>query len=204
MSDGFDLDLRDFESALKRYEEATGKDSADVLNHAARNVAFRAASFTPKAKATKITKVLNRKVEYTDPHTGRTHQTWLKYPLANAKLKARGIPPVNGAQMAAAANKLLRRQLATAGYGRAGWIPAIIALGGNYRGAKLRPSGLAAEGFASKARPSSLEAVIVNCARGVGTFGAPALQEAVNFVAADLTSYAARKLAARAKQFSAS
>jgi hypothetical protein len=48
------FNVTQFTQALRAYKIATQKDEAEILNRAAKNVAYRAAQKTPVASASKI------------------------------------------------------------------------------------------------------------------------------------------------------
>lgn len=176
--------LPEFRTALLEYQNATGKDGVTILNRAGRNVAFRAASFTPKALASRIRADLNK-----DPH--------LVYALTSLALKKRGVGILKKPQFRAEVRKFINRRIASAGFLRAGWAPAIEALGGSFRGKKMGDHG-----WASKASITHLITEIANTVPGIDKMGVRALNEAIDFVADDMLSYAHDLLAKRAKEHS--
>jgi hypothetical protein len=178
------IDTRQFTRALREYQNATGKDCVEVLNRAGRNTAYRAAQRTPKATAGKIRGEL-------------MGSPTLRFALTRIALKKRGIHKVDRAAFAAEVRKFVSRRASSAGYIRSGWAPAIEALGGSFRGKK------AGKGYATKASVSRLITEIVNSVPGAEKVGAAALQQAINFVAADMISYAQTKFAAPAAKHSA-
>lgn len=194
MPAGNTVDTSQFRLALRAYRVATKKDAVEVLNRAARNVAFRASSFTPKGNANRIRRDLMR-----DKH--------LRYALTSLSLKKRGIDKLPSPQFQKEVDKLVSRRASSANYLRAGWAHAIEQLGGTFRGAKLRGAG----GFANKAIISRLIADIVNTTthqntasvRGAELIGDEALQKAIAFVAEDMITYAKQLMGPTAKKFSA-
>jgi len=99
--------------------------------------------------------------------------------------------------------KILKRRKSGIGALRAGWIPAIQALGGSYRGAKLR-AGSASKGTAKKATINNLVGTIKNTVitknykgeeQGVGSINiaVDALGKAIRFVINDRQTYLDRK-----------
>jgi hypothetical protein len=177
--------LPEFRRALLEYQQATLKDGAEILNRAGRNVAFRAASFTPISTAAKIRADLNK-----DPH--------LKYALTSLFLRKKGRGILKSPQFREAVRKFIARRVASRGYLRSGWAPAIEALGGSYRGRKVGKG----HGWARKASMTHLVTEISNTVPGIDEMGVEALNEAIDFVAADMLEYAQGLLAKRAKEHS--
>lgn len=188
------VDTSQFRFALRAYKAATKKDCVEVLNRAARNVAYRSSSFTPKGQANKIRRDL-----MSDPH--------LRYALTAIILKKRGVGRLPSPQFQKEVDKFVSRRASSANYLRAGWAKAIVDLGGTFRGAKFRGAG----GFANKALVNKLIAEIVNTTehataasvRGAELIGSEALQKAVQFVSADMLQFAKELMDPTAKKFSA-
>lgn len=188
------VDTSQFIFALRAYRAATKKDCVTILNRAARNIAFRASSFTPKGAANKIRRDLMR-----DPR--------LRYALTSIALKKRGIGKLPAPEFQKAVDRLVSRRTSSANYLRAGWAKAIQDLGGTFRGAKFRGAG----GFGNKAQVNKLLAEIVNTTvhqaaasvRGAELIGSKALQKAVSFVAEDMISFSRELMMPTAKKFSA-
>lgn len=194
MAESAKVDVSQFLLALRAYKAATKKDCADVLNRAARNVAFRAAGATPKGSAGRIRASLMR-----DPR--------LRYALTSLALKKRGIGRLPSPQFQRAVDAFISRRASSANYLRAGWAKAIQDMGGSFRGAKFRGAG----GFANKAVVTKLIAELVNTTihenaaslRGAELIGSQALQKAISFVAADMIQYSKELMGLTAKKFSA-
>lgn len=188
------VDTSQFIFALRAYKAATKKDAETVLNRAAKNLAYRAASFTEKGNPARIRRQL-----MADPH--------LRYALTSLALKKKGIGRLPAPQFKKAVEQFVTRRAVSAGYMRAGWAKAIQDLGGVFRGAKFRGAG----GFANKAKIARLIVEIVNTTthtnansvRGAELIGTKALQQAVSFVAEDMISYSKQLMAPTAKKFSA-
>jgi hypothetical protein len=186
------IDTSRFRFALRAYKAATQKDEAEILNRSARNVAFRAASFTPKGSAARIRRSL-----MADPH--------LRFALTSMALKKRGIGFLKSPGFAKEVSRLVSRRASSAGYLRAGWANAIQQLGGSFRGAKFKGAG----GFANKASVGKLIAEIVNTTthataasvNGAELIGAKALQAALAYVAEDMIAYSRKIMGATAKKF---
>lgn len=193
MSAGITVDTSQFRLALRSYKAATLKDEVEILNRAARNVAFRASSFTPKGNASRIRQDLMR-----DKH--------LRYALTAIALKKKGIGKLASPQFQKAVDSFVSRRASSANYLRAGWAKAIEDLGGSFRGSKFRGAG----GFANKAIVNKLIADIVNTTshrntasvRGAELIGDRALQKAIAFVAEDMITYAKQRMGLTASKFS--
>ena len=185
---------KEFRQALQDYQKASGKEFPEVINRAARNVAFRAISYTPKARLSKF-----KKYEPGSPtNTGRLlHALATKGTRLGKKKKGEG--------NLALAQKLYASKLQSRGYIAAGWLKAVKDLGGQPRGrlVQLRPGGKASKGGARKATVARLYADIFNTSTGAEIVGQQALLRAVDFVAKDMRTYIDRKLARIAKRHSA-
>ncbi len=181
-----DFDTRLFSQALREYQDATQKDMVVVINRAARNVAYRAAQFTPVATAAKIRADLNK-----DGH--------LKYALTSIALKKKGIGKLKSPAFAREVELFVARRIASRTFLRSGWAPAVEALGGVFRGRKFGKG----HGWATKATLHRLVSVIANTVPGIEQVGTVALQGAINFVAEDMLEFANSLLFKRAKEHSA-
>lgn len=187
------VDTTDFRAALRAYKIATKKDMVDVLNRAARNVAFRAASFTPKGNRNRIMRDL-----YKDPH--------LRYALTSLALRKTGVGILKSPQFQKEVDRFVARRAISAGYLRSGWAKAIQDLGGTFRGAKFK----GASGYGDKATINKLIALVVNNTQhatpagvqGAELIGNEAMQKAVAFVAEDMMDYARKLMGFTAKKYS--
>lgn len=194
MAENVKVDTSQFILALRAYRAATKKDCVDVLNRAARNVAFRSAQFTPKGSANRIRRDLMRDKR-------------LRFALTSIALRKRGIGRLPSPQFQKEVDKLVSRRASSANYLRAGWAKPIQDLGGTFRGAKFRGAG----GFANKALVNKLLAEIVNTTihqnaasiRGAELIGSEALQRAISFVAADMIQFSKELMGLTAKKYSA-
>jgi len=190
-------DLRAFSAALRKVKEVTRKEEADIVNKALKDVAFRAASFTPKAQASII--------------RNRLLSDGLLPALASIACNKKYGKNMKGARAwgkaehAAMMLNILAARRRGIGALRAGWIPAILKFGGKYRGAKLKPGGSASHGTASKATIANLSGFIENAVEVHDHAGRSytadeirvatlALQNAVAFVTRDRENYAQRKI----------
>ena len=187
-----EVDLSKFRAALVAVKNQTKKPEADIVNRAMRDVAFRSASFTPKVSASTVNSALGGK-------NGRV----LAGLAAVACNKKYGAKKWSSLQLKEMMATILKRRKSGLGALRAGWIPAIQALGGTYRGAKLT-AGSASKGTAKKATINNLVGIIKNAVftrnykgekKGAGSIGVSidALGKAVRFVVNDRQSYLERK-----------
>lgn len=185
---------REFRQALLDYQKASGKEFPQVINDKAKDVAFRAIQFTPKARLNKLKKWEPGGTSYAGKllHARATMGTR----LGKAK-KGEGNKPL--------AQKLYASRLNSRGYIAAGWLKAAQDLGGKSRSrlVKLKPGGRASKGGAKKATLNRLYADIFNVADGADIVGKDALVRAVDFVAKDMQVYIDRKLSPIAKKHSA-
>jgi hypothetical protein len=191
---GLKLDTSDFESALNSYQEATGKDAKDILNKAALNFAYRAAQFTVMETAAQIQSDLLK-----DPK--------ILYALVSLSLKKRGIGTLAPAEFQKEVQAFIQRRKGSARYLRVGWAQAIIDLGGSFRGSRLERGS---HSFANPAVADLLATVawIVDETNEHKAETAedkvwPVLQEALDFVANDMETFAQDKLAKTAAKYSA-
>lgn len=193
MGPGIQINPSKMVAALRAYKIATCKDEKDILNRAARNTAYRAASATPVASPSKIRRDVMR-----DPH--------LRYALTSIALRRKGIGLLKSPEFAKAVSNLVSRRASSAKYLRAGWAKAIQELGGTFRGSKFK----GADGFANKATTSRLVTEIVNIlaqpdsshAAGAERIGLVALQQGLDAAAADMMDYARTVMSQTAKQHS--
>ena len=207
-------DLREFKRQLQAVQEGSKRDGADILNRTLRNVAFRAAQITEFAEPGKIQAELYRDkillkmaTAYVRKKAGATKVD--RY--GNTKLSKRGRALKHGRvtrrAIAAAANKLLRVRISRSKAVRAGWIPAIKAMGGSVRGdnGRIRSGGSASKGTARKATPRNLSGEIANAlvTKNSKRKRTPveqirqatyALQEAVRVVTVDLETKARQQI----------
>ena len=184
--------LPELSAALRHVQQVTGKTEAEIVTKAAKDVAFRAAQFTPRASQASA--------------VARLTSDGLLPALASIACNKRyGVKNWNRNNHRAEMHRILMARRRGLGALRAGWIPAIQKLGGKFRGAKLFPDGTAAKGNAKPATISNLSAWIVNAVhtkdhKGV-EFGAAeiaasvnALNQAIQSVASDRLQYAEKKL----------
>lgn len=178
------LNTSQFEQALRQYESATGKDMADVLNRAARNVAYRAAQNTPVASRAEIKSQLFRDEK-------------LRYALTSIRLKKRGSGILKSPQFEREVEKMVAQRMGSSRYLRAMWKPAIEKFGGTYRGAapKHGNEGYGIPAVDGLANIFAEIAAIINQpdskhAAGAERVGMKALQAAIDFVAEDMLAYA--------------
>lgn len=189
-----DLDVSQFQRALKEYGEATGKDGAEILNRAGRNVAYRAAQFTPIAGVAKIRRAL-----MSDPN--------LRYALTSIALRKTGGKQIlRSPEFKKAVERFVSRRISSSRYLRAAWANAIEKMGGSFRGRRFKGTG-------GGARPATLHKLLTELvaqtiqpddrhARSAENVGIKPLQEAIDFVAKDMIDFAQRLLAKRAKAHS--
>lgn len=206
MSATITADLSRFRASLRAVEAATKRDAAEIVNSSLLQVAYKASQLTPARTPAEIESEMaeNRRA----------------YRIANARLqgkvgtvvtirkgkragKTRKVGRVTRRQIAAAAKHIISKRKQGTRFLKAGWIPAMRALGGGTRGAKLRPGGSASKGYASKATATKLHGVIANASYGAlkgkakGRAAAMmdhALAQAVNVVAQKNHEYVARKI----------
>lgn len=195
---GFSIDknsLREFKKALDQYQDATEKETAEIINRAARNVAFQVLKRTPIAKHSDM-----RTTPAYDPENkSGSYRSKFHWALFAKKRNRRGS---RGEVVA-----FFKQRRASRGFHKAGWLPAIQDLGGKKRGGRsvqLKPGGDASKGFGTTAKKGlTPTAILANFADNADKISGPALAQAVNAVARDMASYAAKRLQQKANKHSA-
>lgn len=181
------IDTREFTAAMREYGRATKKDEAEILNRAGRNVAFRAAQFTPQANPAKI--------------KGDLARDNLAVKILAKRGAFRGVPNSKRAELV---RKLEAARIRSIRYVRQGWANAILAFGGRPgRLGNVNSRSEAAKGYGLKASAQRLVAELANNSRGADKVGLEPLQKAIDFVAKDMLAFAQKKLAQTAAKFSA-
>jgi hypothetical protein len=200
----FELDTRELSDALNRYKQATRKDNLTVVNRAAMNVAFRSAQFTPKVEKSKIKDELGQITA-----GGPTLAKMIL--LRNLHRAGKKIPRA----LDRAAERLIRARQATAGFIRAGWIPAAKKLQAFVQRGRIPPLAGRRRPGKGGAIPATSErdpwAEVINTSvsksptsgEALERYGGPALQRAVDFVANDMKTHAEGLMEKRARQYSA-
>jgi hypothetical protein len=189
MSATLTCDLTKFRAALANVALASKKPEAEIINKALKDVAFRSAQFTPKTTPAKVRSSLPKEILF---RIAAKHLSEKQGKYTKQELRA-------------TAGRIAKRRRSGIGGVRAGWIPAIMALGGTYRGAKAKPGGSAKKGTAKKAGAFRMAGLIRNSVittqfakrtnTGAGNiqFAVDALRKAVVFVTNDRQAYAERK-----------
>lgn len=162
-----------FNQALAEYAVATGKDMADVLNRALRNVGFKTARATPKESAADI------EAELTKKGTGKKDRLALKIATkqlrgrvgktyTTRKGKTRTFRRVTRKQIGAKAKRLITKRQKRRGFLRAAWIAAMVAAGirGVKKGGDIIRDGKSKIGSGKQATPKHLHAYLGNRAYG--------------------------------------
>jgi len=182
--------FRAFQSALNDKMKVTRKTEAEGLNHACKNVAYRAAQFTAKTTAAKIESELRQDdllAKLASASLKRTHGRYTRAEHRQEMIRIRK-----------------RRKMGVSAL-RASWANAVKSFGGSFRGGKQRPGGSASRGTSKKATERKLvasftSAVITTNAFGKLTFAGEnpilnaSLDKAVGFVAHDMRQYMRRKI----------
>ena len=175
---------------MKAVKEKSRHTFAEIINKALKDVAYRSAQFTPKTTPGTVNASL--------PNDLLTRIASKRLRAKQGKFKRK--------ELTAEKRKIKMRRKKGIGGVRAGWFPAIIALGGTIRGAKLNSGGSAAKGKAKKAGGfrlwGSIKNTVIthqfakNTQTGAGNipFAVEALKKAVRFVANDRQLHADRKM----------
>jgi len=199
MSEDFKLDTKEFFKAFEEIVKTHKKDAPKYLNKKALNVIIGsgghpgAVQLTPKANLKKVTRqaiivrVANR--------LRRQGKKLLKS-ASSKDSGGNGVTPHEFYVMVAIEmGKIKSARGYTAG---PGWFPAAIKLGGTGSKTGKIDSRLATskarKGYAKKATPAHLEALLVNAAPAAHIIGKQALQKAVDGQTQDLKEYGAKEL----------
>lgn len=200
----FSLDTREFEAAMREYQEVTRKDEVEVVNRTAGDVALRAAQFTAKSSAAKINAAMWR-------NSGDGRPT--VYKLVNRAWSSGG-KGFAGDKMSVLAKKFIKLRMTSIAFLRSGWKECAIDFGKGYSvepgkrnyGSRLGKGVLAVEGI----NPTAFLYYFTPAKQASGKNGSAiiriaqeALQKAINFKIGDMRKYIERKLEQRARQFSA-
>jgi len=199
--------IKAFAATLRLVAKVSKKDFVDIVNNALRDVAYRAASFTPKTTASKISQELKSGGLLPRLAALSLNRRLGKNPKCGPKIWGR---KEHRREMAA----ILKRRRSGVNAIRAGWIPAIQQLGGSFRGAALKPGSTASGGIGSPATLSKLHGFIRNTVRDKNATGrvfsaaeidvaVVALNQAIQFVTVREIGYAQRKIEATLRKFSA-
>jgi len=210
----FKFDSSEFDRTLRRYREFSKKDPAEICNTKAFFIARGATRLTPKADRAKIAAELGELVKMGKKRviSHLTRADSAAVPLValiinKQRGKGKGL---YGAEMAEAMRKFIGRRMSSIAFLKSGWLPAIKALAAlvpNKRGApsldrSAKVHGVE-KGSAKPAREGGWKAVaqIVNSAganqnnRGaLITYGAPALQQAVEDETRSMLAYMEKKM----------
>jgi hypothetical protein len=183
------IDTRDFEKAVKKVIDASGKDAAEILNKAGRTLILGGRGFPgliklfPRADKAKIRAI---------PHAV----------LAGIVAKKFSKGTISRAQFNREMKKVRARRLQAVGYHAGpGWNEAARAFGG--RGVRTQGGyrrSLAARGRGTRAMARRLVAEVVNTAPAAARIGGDAMRQALSYTTRDLLSYAERKLQQRFKR----
>lgn len=215
------IDSREFQKALHKYKEATGKSNAEIVNRAAMNIAFRSAQYTPKASRSSITGMLDQF------HAGSVYVGKSGNRLKKAKKLFRATPRARGfvlwwlktngknatgitdEQVLALVKKIRGRRLASIAFIKSGWLPAARAFQAAVKGASgfkqsafgrekvgIGGSKIARVGLFSTAElwNASINKDNKSSEAALHKYGKPGFDRAVQFVSRDMLSYARRKL----------
>ena len=181
--------MRGFQSALRTYEKATGKDAADVLNRGVKNTLFKAFRLTRQARVGQIRRW--------DP-ARTTRSSRMLYALLTKQGRSK-----KGEGLQAAVEKEFKQRMSARGSLRAGWLPALRAFGGMTRARQFRGSQ---DGTGRKAVASRLVAEFTNVAgdeESAAKILFPVANQAIEAAAQDMTQYAQRKMQQSANRVSA-
>lgn len=183
-----------FAEALRAYKVTSGNTFANTLNHAMKNVAYRAAQFTEFTVAAKIRAELQN-----NPRLVRA--------LVIKLMRQKGMKKISKAKLELLMKHFINRRASSARYLRSAFARAAIDLGGEWRGRKFERG---ADGYGNEATPRRLEADVVAILEQPNSAHADsaekllleAVEKAFAFVVDDLKVYAERKMREDAKAHS--
>lgn len=192
-------DIAGFKRTLNLVRQVSRKTEAEIVNNALRDVAYYAASFTPKAPAG-ATIALS------------LQQNGLLPALAAQALNRRlGKNPKKGPKVWGRVEhqkemaRILKRARSGVNAIRAGFGQIVMELGGSFRGAKSKSGRTAAKSTAKKATVSNLSGFFSNKVRDYDRFGKLygagdipaaqlALRQAIRYITARELKYAQKKM----------
>ena len=177
MKIALNVDYKLFRKGLRLKAAAVQKSEHDLINKAGKDVGFRAAQFTPRARASAISAELSKNANE------------LAVKILSKRGRFRGVRIKDRKKIV---RKFISARRRSAGYIRSGWGPAIAAFGG--KATRLNPKSEAAKGYGRKATKHILKATLVNNAKGAEKVARKPLQRALNFVGDDMRRYAMRKM----------
>lgn len=191
------FDNSSFSRKFQEYAALNKRDQADLANAKLLQLAFKAQELTEKADSSKIAQVA-------------TKPWWPKF--ISKQMRGRVVGNRKGAYHRAA-KQLSRRFLASrkkgAGFLKSGYLPAIRRLLPIVKDRSLsRPNAFGGakqygqdKGSVMPAKPGDfVYAEISNSAKGITKKGAEAMEQAKQFVMADMDKYIARKMQERIDQ----
>jgi len=229
MASLFQIDTSEFDGTFKEYMKVSSRELEKAVNTKAYFIARRAMRETPKPERQKIYDEMDKQITAVSRHgrsIGKSGVVDRKYAQAQRWLtKKRGTTPYFRQRRAAyarqlkdAVRKIVGQKVRSAGFMKAGWIPAIQALapvsdpgGAPSMGLKPKPYGKP-KGRAIITRAGSLSsATIINSTATGGKreakhqvalkkHGEPALQRAINAETASMLEYMNKKLHRAARQ----
>lgn len=201
----FKIDTAEFQKAMQEYQDVTGKDGVEVVNRTAGDVALRAAGFTPKSSKGKIFKDLWKLWKGRPAIYRQVNAEW-------ATARGGGF---SGERMAVAAQVFQRMRVNSIAFLRSGWKECARDFGKPYReGAneRARTGARLGKGTVAKAgiNPTAWLYYFVPAKQAAGRnggavlrFAQRALASAISYKIQDMRQYMERKMAQRARKFSA-
>lgn len=198
----FNVDVREFQKALREYNDLSRHDSFQVVNKVAKDVAYLSASNTPKSSPRKIQSQLLKK-------TGGS--TRLIYKIVNKNQKKIGGKPLYGEVMGRVARSFIQARQRSVGFLRSGWADIIIDMGGSYRGRKSGGRARLGKGIRARATINPTATLFYyipakqfsKSGNKMMAIAQTALSRAIAAKTQDLKNEIERRLAQRARQLSA-
>lgn len=193
------VDPTELMEAMNLYLKATKKDEADVVNRAAKNAVLGGKGLQGALQVTKRAKASDFRAFNPAKKRAREYSNRLFHALA-AKGETRFGRAVKGEGNAETALKIYNSRKSAIGFAKAVWIGV-----GRKLGARLRSKFELPGSKATKATPITLKATFQTTDIDEGlvrNIMEDALQVGMNNAAADMRSYALRKMEERAREFS--
>ena len=201
------FETKELTRALELYQEATGKDAADIVNRMAKDACFKAASKTKKVRKARIdkhdptkrpSKYPNRLFYAVAAKRGPLRKT--QGQISRQKADGGVSRRVFKGGREERALQYFNQAQQSRGYIAAGWLGVLRKMGVN---TKIKPSEvLIRDALWRPATPNNPVAIIGNGANRAEEFGVDGLRAGLKFAAADKKKYALKKLAKTAEEFS--
>lgn len=201
---------REFQRAIIEYTAATGKGYPEVVNRVLKNLAFRAASFTPRAKRVDITQLVDRPwwIRFV---AKRIREMGVNIGTAKKRKTAAGVGDSKRAEkLASASRKIISGRTKSTTFMRGGFLKGAQKLG--EAKAKVKTALTKSKAVVRKATKGRLTGTIVvqyeantrkpTDKRNKEKIGNRAILKAVRFVTKDMLNFVDRLLKTQSRRVS--